>query len=126
MTGFMTLFLRFVLDWVNSAYREEFFVKALFLDQLSSFFIAVLLLGFLGTFFVRAFFASPFFIEHFHAQKSLLKSLIVRLFLPMKERNYRGQRMVLGMFLSLLLGFGFMVLLFEEWYLALPELRKAY
>lgn len=121
-TGLMVLLSHFVTDWLWAFEQEQFFLKSLFLQQMLSFFLVLLLLGILGTFFVRALFASAFFLQHYHRQTTVMRVWTSRILLSQKDRDYRGQRMMMGMGLSLLVGFIFVELILMELYLVFVPL----
>lgn len=126
-SGMVLLLGHFVSDWLLAFEMEQFFLKALFLQQVFSFFLIVLILGLLGTFFVRALFASAFFLQHYHRQTTVMRVWTSRVLLSAKDRDYRGQRILIGMAVSFVVGFVFLELILMELYLVfVPMLFLAY
>lgn len=118
-TGLVFLLSHYLLDWYAFTTSEQAFAKTMFLDHLFSFFLVILILGLLVTFFVRAIFSSAFFLEHYQAKTSLLFVWTSRLFLTRRERAYAGTKVLMGIFLSLTVGFILLLMVLKVWLLAL-------
>lgn len=99
--------------------------QIIFLEHLTMFFLGCLLMGVIGTFFVRAYFSSSFFLDHFSWYIPLMARLVKK-YLPLKrvrkELLVTEQHIAKGTLLSFLIVFLFMLLLAFHWTLAVIAL----
>lgn len=117
-TGLMMLLFTFFFDWfklLSGAVLDH----ELFLNQLFSFFLGLLVIGILSHFFVRAFFASTFFLEIAERRSLRLFVWTSRLLLTGREATFAHRKILIGVIFSLLIGIVFLLLVFQGWNLAL-------
>lgn len=113
------VFARFIVEGIASLSDTALLVKVLFFQHVFLFFLSILLAGFLASFFVRALFASTYFLEQHHRKTSVLVSWTSRLLLSSRDRHYSHYRIVMGILLSLVMGFVFEMFAYHEWYLTM-------
>jgi len=118
-TGLAFLLFRLLALWYDFGVQNQAFAQDLFFQHLFSFFLVILLLGYLATFFVRALFSSAFFLEHHQDKMSVFYVWTSRLFLIPKDKSYSAQRILLGINISIVMSFVFVLFLLKAWYLVL-------
>lgn len=100
----------FIYDGVLFLTNDQVFAQAFFLRQFFLFFLLMLLMGFLGHFLVKAWFASALFLDHYHRQTSLLFSWTSRFFFSSRDGVYTYRMVFGGIVLTLFLGVLFLFL----------------
>jgi len=111
--GLGFLFLRFFFvgtDWFSSLGS----IHTLFFEQLFVFFLVLLMIGFLITFALRAFFLSPFSFAQFRPLFPLLKRSK-----PSDKDSYVNAQLAKGLFISMATGMIFLLFVFQGWILPL-------
>ena len=109
----------FSYEAISFLTNEQVFAQSFFLRQFFLFFLLMLLMGFLGHFFVRAWFASALFLDHAHRQTSLLLNWTSRLFFSSRDSVYAYRMVFGGIVLVLFLGTSFLFLAYQGYILVL-------
>lgn len=118
-TSLLFYFGDFSFQAIGFLTNEQVFAQSFFLRQFFLFFLLMLLMGFLGHFFVRAWFASAFFLDHAQRQTSLLFHWTSRLFFSSRDGVHAYRMVFGGIALILFLGVFFLFLAYQGFILIL-------